>query len=131
MPGEPESFKMTECNLLKRSITNAGFGYSFNNVDYWMMYKKTTFTEIFADKMTPKGYKKRGQALDWKSQLQESGQFSNIYKLGSILTPETSGPSNTLVLVLESPKIYDHFKRSSLRDDNIMYKSTGRAFKVS
>ena len=110
---------MTECNLLKRSITNAGFGYSFNNVDYWMMYKKTTFTEIFADKMTPKGYRKRSQALDWKSQLQESGQFSNIYKLGSILTPETSGPSNTLVLVLESPKIYDHFKRSSLRDDNI------------
>ena len=122
---------MTDCNLLKRSITNAGFGYSFNNVDYWMMYKKTTFTEIFADKMKPKGYKKQNQALDWKSQLQESGQFSKIYKLGNIITPETSGPSNTLVLVLESPKIYDHFKRSSLKDDNIMYKSTGRAFKVS
>ena len=128
--GDPDNFVMKDCNLLKRSITNAGFGYSFNSIDYWMMYKKTTFTKTFAKIMTPKGHEKiPDQVFDWKSHIVKSGKFSKIYKMGNILRPETSGPSNTLVLVLESPKLYYHSIDNRLYD-NIFYKSTGRAFKV-
>ena len=95
------------------------------------MYKKTAFTKTFSDIMTPKGHKERShQTLNLKSQLHESVDFSHIYELGNILKPERSGPLNSLLLVLESPKLYDHFRKHQLRNDDQLYKSTGRGFKV-
>ena len=57
--GKPKEWKMSKCNLLTRSITNTGFGYSFNAVDFWMLYKNTTFTKTFSDIMVPKGHNKQ------------------------------------------------------------------------
>ena len=129
--GEPKTFRLNNCQLFSRSITNEGFGYSFNNIDYWLMYQKNNFTETFSDIMTPKGHeKKTDQDINLKSQFPESEDISSIYQLGGVITPETSGSSNTLVLVLESPKLYDHFQRTKLRNDDQMYKSSGEVFRV-
>ena len=95
------------------------------------MYKKNAFTQTFSETMTPKGHEKKShQTLNLKSKLYESTDFPRIFELGHILKPERSGPSNSLLLVLESPKLYDHFSKHQLRNDDQLYKSTGRGFKV-
>ena len=95
------------------------------------MYKKSAFTKTFSDTMTPKGHKEKShQTLNLKSQFYESVDFSHIYELGNILKPERSGPSNSLLLVLEAPKLYYYFRKDQLRNDDQVYKSTGRGFKV-
>ena len=130
--GDPEEWTMDTCNIMKRSITNIGFGYTFNNVDFWMLYQKTPFTKTYSDVMAPKGHEKPQVPFDWRalSSLPIS-QAKNLYQLGDVRTPTTSGTSNTLILVLESPKLYDNWDKHYLRDNTHMYKLIGKSFKVN
>ena len=47
-----------DCDLFHISMTNNGIGYTFNNVNFWDMFSKTTYTEMFSKIMTPKGFDK-------------------------------------------------------------------------
>ncbi len=50
----PSLFGDTRCNIFKRSLTNEGFGYTFNSVDFWSKHnKKNQFNHLFFDTMFP------------------------------------------------------------------------------
>ena len=130
--GKPMKWTMANCHLLTRSITTMGFGYSFNAVDFWMLYRKTPFTKTFSDIMVPKGHNKPPVSFDWKSiSSLSTKQAKKLYQLGDLKIPGTSGPSNTLILLLESPKLFDNFDPILLRDSTHMYKLIGGSFKVN
>ena len=46
-----------KCNLFHLSLTNGGFGYTFNQANFWDMYSSTQYTEEFAKIYRPKGHK--------------------------------------------------------------------------
>ena len=54
--GKPEAWKPQNCNLFFRSITNEGFGYSFNKANFWDMFTNTTYNRNFSAIMRPKGH---------------------------------------------------------------------------
>ena len=54
--GITESFTPSGCNLFYTSMTNEGFGYSFNKANFWDIFERTAFTELYAKIMRPKGY---------------------------------------------------------------------------
>lgn len=66
------------CNLFTRSFTNEGFGYSFNNGNFWDRHQKNDFNQLFYDIMFP---------------------YQSSENNGVIL-PETSGPAYGLNLFL-------------------------------
>ena len=45
-----------KCEEFKWSLTNAGFGITFNAADFWSIYKPTKYLKIFKEEMRPKGY---------------------------------------------------------------------------
>ena len=45
-----------DCDLFHVSMTNNGIGYTFNNVNFWDMFSKTTYTNLFSKIITPKGF---------------------------------------------------------------------------
>ena len=39
-------------------MTSDGIGYTFNNANFWDIFRKTKFTKLFAKIMRPKGFDK-------------------------------------------------------------------------
>ena len=129
--GDPIEMSLKNCQELQRSITNTGFGYSSNTVDFWALYQETDFTRTFSKIMIPKGHNKPAVDMGWKPLPDIKIKAKGLYKLGGIRTPETSGKTNTLTLILESPKIYDHYKYERFKKDKDLFKKVNNGFKVS
>ena len=51
-----ETLDPQNCDLFFRSITNEGFGYSFNMANFWDIFSDTFFNRNFSHIMRPKGY---------------------------------------------------------------------------
>ena len=45
-----------KCQSFHLSITNDGIGYTFNNANFWDIFSRTNYTELYAKIMTPKGF---------------------------------------------------------------------------
>ena len=69
------------CNLFFRSITNEGFGYSFNMGNFWDIFSNTSFNQNFAHIMRPKGHNESAMISD---------DDNKIYPDKGILYPEVS-----------------------------------------
>ena len=89
-----------ECNLFHNSLTNDGFGYTFNNADFWDLYNDNEYTNLFSKIMRPKGYKKE---IEDQENIELSNLFSNsnnmnnwVYPNSGIIFPRKSGPRNGL-----------------------------------
>ena len=54
--GIPEQMNPSTCDLFFRSITNEGFGYSFNMANFWDIFSKASFNKKFSKIMRPKGH---------------------------------------------------------------------------
>ncbi len=65
---QPDSLEdATRCFLFSRSYTSSGFGYTFNNRDFWDLYSPTNeFNKIFSDTMFPQ-LKEEGNRLLYPS----------------------------------------------------------------
>ena len=50
-----ETLHPRNCDLFFRSITNEGFGYSFNMANFWDVFSDTSFNRNFSHIMRPKG----------------------------------------------------------------------------
>ena len=74
------------CNLFHFSMTNDGFGYTFNNANFWDIFTQTNYTETYANIMRPKGFKED----------QSIQSFDDIYPSKGIRFPLLSGPSGRL-----------------------------------
>ena len=87
-------YLMKGCNLFQRSFTNNGLGITFNQADFWTVYKKIPYNVAFAEKMLPKGY-------DLKTEYDQKVQNQNLlYDGKNIKFPESAGKSNELFMVL-------------------------------
>ena len=82
----------SKCNLFHHSLTNGGFGYSFNQADFWDIYSSTWYTKEFAKIYWPKGFKssKPDDYLDEKKEWRNSKD--------NIFYPVQSGPKNGLTV---------------------------------
>lgn len=87
--GKPQFANIFDCNLFRRHFTNAGIGYTFNQVDFEDMFLNTTFLSMFQRIMEAKG---RGQ--NDKSNL-------NFVSGG--------GPRRTLKIYLELSRYIDQY----------------------
>ena len=54
--GKAKTLKPHDCDLFHRSITNEGFGYSFNMANFWDIFSDTFFNKQFSHIMRPKGF---------------------------------------------------------------------------
>ena len=79
--GKPEAWKPQNCNLFFRSITNEGFGYSFNKANFWDMFTNTTYNRNFSAIMRPKGH-------DQPSSPPSKDKESRIYPSKGIMFPK-------------------------------------------
>ena len=75
-----------KCNLFHLSLTNGGFGYTFNQANFWDMYSSTQYTEEFAKIYRPKGHKTPDSDHD----------YSNTNHKDNIFYPIQSGEENGL-----------------------------------
>ena len=76
------------CDLFYHSLTNGGFGYTFNQADFWDQYSSTWYTKEFAKIYRPKGVKMSDSDMEsgWRNSK------NNIYY------PVQSGPENGLTV---------------------------------
>ena len=80
--GKPESFSAEpNCNSFHTSLTNEGFGYSFNQANIWDIFSGTQYMKLYSKILRPKGY-----------DLKPSSNYE-IYPNQNISFPITSGPS--------------------------------------
>ena len=110
--------KITNCSLFFRSITNEGLGYTFNGPNFWAMHRETSFSQIFANIMYPKGGQ-GSRPVNLRDGLLDS------YIDAGVRFPETSGPSYGLSIVLDAVHLY-----SGIRE-NTTYKRIKTPFKVN
>ena len=89
--GEYNIFNPQSCNLFRTSMTNDGFGYTFNNANFWDIYSRTNYTETFAKIMQPKGLKE-----DKFQQNFDENDEQWVYPKNGIRFPFISGPSGKL-----------------------------------
>ena len=54
--GKIELLNPNSCDLFSRSITNEGFGYSFNMANFWDIFSNASYNQNFSNIMRPKGY---------------------------------------------------------------------------
>ena len=80
----------SRCNLFHHSLTNGGFGYTFNQADFWSLYSSTWYTKEFAKIYWPKGFK--SSISD--DHLIEKKEWRN--SKDNIFYPVQSGPENGL-----------------------------------
>ena len=85
-PGKPR------CDLFHHSLTNGGFGYSFNQADFWDLFASTWYTKEFAKIYWPKGFKSSNSDDD----LNEKKGWRN--SKDTIFYPVQSGPKNGLTV---------------------------------
>ena len=79
--GKPKLWNPWSCDLFFRSITNEGFGYSFNMANFWDIYSNTPFNQKFSHIMRPKGHNESVMTID---------DDTGIYPKEGILYPEVS-----------------------------------------
>jgi hypothetical protein len=86
--GVPAEMKPHLCHLFHRSPTDEGIGYSFYDANFWDVYSKSEYNEIYASIMFPKGYNKSASPAN----------MEEVYPTEGILFPETSEPAYGLKL---------------------------------
>ncbi len=91
--GVPRDMTPSYIDLLRRSYTNDGIGYTFNQANFWNNHKDTEFNKLFADIMNPRG-------RDKKTTPYLNADDISIYPDG-ILFPENSGTEFGLTLVVQ------------------------------
>ena len=52
----PKHMKPSNCKIFYTSLTNEGIGYSFNKANFWDIFSKTPYNELYAKIMRPKGF---------------------------------------------------------------------------
>ena len=77
-----------ECDLFQMSFTNRGFGYTFNQADFWDHYISTWYTKEFSEIYRPKSFKKSDNHLDEKQGWRKSKD--------NIFYPIQSGPKDVI-----------------------------------
>ena len=94
-----------KCEEFKWSLTNTGFGITFNAADFWGIYRHTKYLKIFSDKMRPKSNNKNvlhtnqvGRAKDMLFIAQRS-KFEH----------DDRNNLNSLILNLHNPLIITNF----------------------
>ena len=80
------------CDLFYHSLTNGGFGYSFNQADFWDLYSSTWYTKEFSKIYWPKGFK----SFNYDDHLDEKNGWRN--STDNIFYPVKSGPKNGLTV---------------------------------
>ena len=87
---KPKQMDYQNCDLFQISMTNGGFGYSFNQADFWDLYSSTWYTKEFAKIYRPKGVKMSDSDMEsgWRNSK------NNIYY------PVQSGPENGLTVTV-------------------------------
>ena len=78
---KPDAWNPENCNIFFRSITNEGFGYSFNKANFWDIFSNTSYNQKFSAIMRPKGH---DQAPSPPSKEMES----RIYPSAGIVFPK-------------------------------------------
>ena len=87
--GQPKHLDPKLCNLFYSSMTNEGFGYSFNMVNFWDIFKETSFTQLYSKIMRPKGYNTLPAPI-------ESRRW--VYPGTNLFFPDFSGPAYGLTV---------------------------------
>ena len=73
-----------DCQAFHTSMTNSGIGYTFNNANFWDIFTKTNYTNLFAKIMRPKGFDEE------PSDIKVEDEYSMYSK--NITFPKNSGP---------------------------------------
>ena len=73
-----------DCQAFHTSMTNSGIGYTFNNANFWDIFTKTNYTNLFAKIMRPKGFDEK------PSDTKVENEYSMYPK--NITFPKHSGP---------------------------------------
>ena len=90
----PVQIHPSRCYPFYRSITNFGFGYSFNTANFWSLFKYSKFTVNFAKIMQPKGYDKPSEPTP------DGSDYPKSIKLA-----KSSGHKNGLRIILQRENI--------------------------
>jgi hypothetical protein len=102
--GVPVKMRADLCNLFHRSPTDEGIGYTFNNANFWDVYSRSEYNEIFASIMFPKGYNLSASPSD-NDDSDESQRW--VYPKKGVVFPKTSGPAYALTAVLQGIRIFE------------------------
>ena len=86
--GIPEQMSPSACDLFFRSITNQGFGYSFNMANFWDIFsKKNSFNKKFSKIMRPKGHDQPSSPME----IDEDDDSQRwVYPKKGVLFPEVN-----------------------------------------
>ena len=79
------------CDLFQFSLTNGGFGYTFNQADFLDQYISTWYTKEFSKIYSPKGFKDSGHHKDGNKDVWWNSTDNIFY-------PLQSGPKNGLTV---------------------------------
>ena len=93
--GMPKYLIPNACNSFYSSMTNEGFGYSFNKANFWDIFERTTFTELYAKVMRPKGHNSVPSPIDFDD---DDPTQRWVYPMDDIFFPELSGPDYGLTV---------------------------------
>ena len=102
--GKPKTLSPSNCNIFYRSITNEGFGYSFNKANFWDIFSKTDYNMKFAEILRPKGF---NESASPSPMDEEDDSQRWVYPRNGVLFPETSGPDYGLTVFLQSSRLYE------------------------
>ena len=94
--GNPKQLDPKKCKLFHASFTDEGIGYTFNNVNFWNLFRKYNYSETFAEIIQPKGYT----------------DFSHNGLYYGVKSPMSSGPAYGVEMVIERHHIYDQLKNN-------------------
>ena len=87
-----DGFGIPSFDLFHHSLTNGGFGYTFNQADFWDLFSSTWYTKEFAKIYWPKGFKSSNS----DDHLIEKKEWRN--SKDNIFYPVQSGPENGLTV---------------------------------
>ena len=92
----PKVMNPSNCDLFHVTLTNEGFGYSFNQADFWDIFSSTPYTKEYAKIYQPKEFTR---STNMKNHPWINSQ-------NNILYPFQAGPENglTVRLGLESSR---------------------------
>ena len=95
--GKPDSFSTEpNCNSFHTSLTNEGFGYSFNQANIWDIFSGTQYMKLYSKILRPKGF-----------DMKPSSNYE-IYPNQNISFPITSGPNYGLQVCINVLKLLDN-----------------------
>ena len=86
--GIPEQMSPSTCDIFFRSITNQGFGYSFNMANFWDIFSKMNyFNKKFSKIMRPKGHDQPSSPME----IDEDDDSQRwVYPKKGVLFPEVN-----------------------------------------